>query len=436
MKIPKDNEILCDPAEDILELTRDELALTVKYLGTALRRFTLACRPGTNRIATDCDTLFFDPVRVIAAYREDPCGLQRTYLHTVLHCLLGHPFRASGKEETLWDFCADLEAESILAELPLPADTDPRAVRRDALLFELEQKIPLLTAEFLYAHYRETRIEPSDLAEPAAWFYRDDHRFWHETGIQAPPERDPSGEGQRAGGLQEEWSRILKMESEQTRSKPESFPEALTQRMPDRMVYKENRYDAFLKRFAVTDEELREDPDAFDVGLYSYGLRLYGNMPLIEPLEYRETEKIKEFVIALDTSGSCRGEPIRAFLTRTYDIIKSAGCFSRKPLLYLLQADDRIRSCRCITCDRDLEEYLQNEKLTGFGETDFRPVFRWVEDQVRLGVLRHLRGLIYFTDGFGTFPDWAPPCESVFAFIKGNNNAAETPPWAVIVEFE
>ena len=33
----------------------------------------------------------------------------------------------------------------------------------------------------------------------------------------------------------------------------------------------------------------------------------YGNLPLIEPLEYRETKKVREFVIAIDTSASCRG---------------------------------------------------------------------------------------------------------------------------------
>ena len=40
------------------------------------------------------------------------------------------------------------------------------------------------------------------------------------------------------------------------------------------------------------------------MGYYAYGLSLYGNMPLIEPLETRETYKIRNFVIVLDTSYS------------------------------------------------------------------------------------------------------------------------------------
>ena len=50
-------------------------------------------------------------------------------------------------------------------------------------------------------------------------------------------------------------------------------------------------YKDFLRRFAVMREEPRLDPDEFDLGYYSYGLRTYGNLPLIEPLESRESKK-------------------------------------------------------------------------------------------------------------------------------------------------
>lgn len=436
MAIRKDNEMICDVSLDILRLARDELTVALKYLSMAFQRLTLICNSDIDGIATDCDAFYFDPDWIIRSYRKDPGNLKRAYLHTVLHCLLGHPFRAFGKEEGLWNFCADLEVECILAELPFPGETGPEAGRRASMLSGLAQEMPVVTAEFLYARYRDAQVAASDLAGPVAWFYKDDHHLWRNVAEEDQSDLSSSGEGSRHIGLQEEWSRILRMEIEKTRGSQETLPGALIQQMPECKQHQKNRYDTFLKRFAVIDEELREDPDAYDFGLYSYGLSLYGNMPLVEPLEYRETEKIRDFVIALDTSGSCKGEPIRAFLTRTYDIIRSTESISQKTRLYLIQADDRIRSCRIIMGDRDMEDYLANEKLMGFGDTDFRPVFRWVEDQLRLGVLRNLRGLLYFTDGFGTYPDWAPPCEAVFAFIKGNNNATEAPTWATKVEFE
>ena len=35
--------------------------------------------------------------------------------------------------------------------------------------------------------------------------------------------------------------------------------------------------------FTVLKEEIEVDPDSFDPVFYSYGMSLYGNMPLIEP---------------------------------------------------------------------------------------------------------------------------------------------------------
>ena len=77
-------------------------------------------------------------------------------------------------------------------------------------------------------------------------------------------------------------------------------------------------YREFLRKFAVFREELTVDPDSFDYNFYTYGLSLYGNMPLIEPLETREVKKVSEFVIVIDTSMSCQGDLVKRFLEETY----------------------------------------------------------------------------------------------------------------------
>lgn len=56
------------------------------------------------------------------------------------------------------------------------------------------------------------------------------------------------------------------------------------------------------------------DPDSFGYTFYSYGLTMYGNMPLIEPQEWKEVQKVEEFVIVIDTSMSCSGELVKKFL--------------------------------------------------------------------------------------------------------------------------
>ena len=58
-------------------------------------------------------------------------------------------------------------------------------------------------------------------------------------------------------------------------------------------------YSSFLKKFAVMGEAMKIDDDEFDYIFYTLGMNMFGNMPLIEPLGYKEVKKIKEFVIAM-----------------------------------------------------------------------------------------------------------------------------------------
>ena len=63
-------------------------------------------------------------------------------------------------------------------------------------------------------------------------------------------------------------------------------------------------YRDFLRKFTVVNEEIKLDMDSYDYIFYTYGLNTYGNVPLVEPLEYKESEKILELAIIVDTSES------------------------------------------------------------------------------------------------------------------------------------
>ena len=63
--------------------------------------------------------------------------------------------------------------------------------------------------------------------------------------------------------------------------------------------------------------------DSFDYIFYTYGLNTYGNIPLVEPLEYKESEKIHDLAIIVDTSESCSDETLRRFLNETFNGIPS-----------------------------------------------------------------------------------------------------------------
>ena len=126
-------------------------------------------------------------------------------------------------------------------------------------------------------------------------------------------------------------------------------------------------YTAFLKKFAVRGEVMRLDPDEFDYVYYTYGLKLYQNMPLIEPLEYREVKRIREFVIAIDTSGSTSGELVQKFVQKTYNVLKSTESFFSKINLHILQCDADIQEDVKITSQEEFDAYLKTMTIKGLG---------------------------------------------------------------------
>ena len=193
------------------------------------------------------------------------------------------------------------------------------------------------------------------------------------------------------------------------------------------------RYDyrEFLRKFAVFREELTVDPDSFDYNFYTYGLSLYGNMPLIEPLESKEVKKVSEFVIVIDTSMSCSGDLVRRFLEETYGILSDSGNFFRKVNIHIIQCDEKVHSDVKITGREELKDYMDSLELYGDGGTDFRPAFAYVEELMENREFENLRGLVYFTDGYGIFPAKMPPYRTAFVFMEQEPEEVDIPAWAM-----
>ena len=190
-------------------------------------------------------------------------------------------------------------------------------------------------------------------------------------------------------------------------------------------------YRKFLRRFAAPREILHADADAFDYIYYTYGLMRYGNMPLIEPPETKEEKRIEDFVIAIDTSMSTSGMLVREFLASTYAILRSADTFTRRLNIHILQCDDELRSDKKITSLEALRRYMEDLPLTCGSATDFRPVFKHVDALLKTGEFANLRGLLYFTDGMGIYPEKRPDYEVAFVLLDEPPLSVKIPPWAV-----
>ena len=133
---------------------------------------------------------------------------------------------------------------------------------------------------------------------------------------------------------------------------------------------------------------------------------------------------------------STSGERVRQFLVCTYAIFRSAGTFTRKVNIRILQCDDRIRADDAIQDLEDLRAYMENFQLTGGSATDFRPVFQHVAKLQEAGAFASLRGLLYFTDGMGVYPEKRTPYETAFILLGEPPLSVKMPPWAIRLVLE
>ena len=202
----------------------------------------------------------------------------------------------------------------------------------------------------------------------------------------------------------------------------------------EKMLLREfGKYDftRYLQRFSSIREEMALDQASFDYIPYYYGLMRYGNMPLLEPLEYTESRKVEELVIAIDTSGSCSLPIVQRFFAEIERILMNRENFFRKMNIHIIQCDSIIQDHTVIRSQEDWKIYRQMLTIRGRGGTNFEPVFRLVEKLRGAGELKHLKGLLYFTDGDGAYPRKEPDYETAFVFTTRKALQFRIPEWIV-----
>lgn len=419
----KDDKKISALAGQILGLAHDDILVHLRFFDTALAELKWQEKPHTGCMASDGQNCYYDPVFILRCYKEEPKYVTRCYLHLLLHCIFSHSFQYDKLDTELWDLAADIAVENVILDMKLPSvalEQDADAARK---LKIMREDIGPLTAERIYRYLRHNPITKQEREECIHLFCRDVHTLWKPR--------------EELAVTMEQWKKI----SERIKADLKSFTKAksgaetleknLEETTRDRYDYSE-----ILKRFTVMGEDITVNDEEFDYIYYTYGLEHYGNLPLIEPLEYKEAHKVREFVIAIDTSASCRGPIVKAFLQKTYSILKGSENFFHKINVHIIQCDNEVQSDTKITCDEDFEKFVQYGKLNGFGATDFRPVFSYIEGLKTGGEFENLKGLIYFTDGYGIYPERMPDYDVIFAFLDEDENRAPVPPWSMKVVLE
>ena len=406
----------------ILVLTRNELYMKMRFMDVALSAFYYVQDFSVDLLATDGETMYFNGQMLGGEYRQNRIEVNRAYLHLVLHCIFRHVFRRNGREELVWNLAADIAVESVIDDWNLQNIRKSQSWIRQRTYRDLKEEIKVFTAEKIYGVLVRWKLSDREMERMAREFTVDDHKYW----AKDEDDEKQSEMNQRWQDISEKMQTDMETFSKEAASNTGHFLDQV--RVENRQRYD---YRSFLRKFAVLKEEVTVDDDSFDYVFYSYGLRLYGNMPLIEPLETKEMKKIEDFVIVLDTSMSCNGSLIRRFLEETYSVLSESESFFRKIQVHIIQCDEKIQDDQVIHDQREMEAYLQDFTIRGFGGTDFRPAFAYVDQLLKMGSFQRLRGLLYFTDGYGMFPAKMPPYDTAFIFMKDDYRDVDVPPWAI-----
>ena len=410
---------------EILQAARNELYMNLPYLDVALCSLRFMPGEGTTMFtATDGEALYYNGSYLADRFLRAGTYVNRLYLHTVLHCLLRHLYKKRGRDGALWDLSCDIAVESILDGLDYPCLAARTALPlRQKTYGELRRELKVLTAEGVYRQLLRRRLPEYELARLQKEFFADDHGLWD-------PENRDDDQRRRQDQQWQDVSGRTQTAMDTVLAGQAAGGEAIYEQV--QVAAREDvDYRAFLRRFAVRREVMEVDGDAFDYIFYTYGLRLYGNMPLVEPPETREQRRIEDFVIAIDTSMSTSGELVRQFLASTYSILRSTETFTRKVNIRILQCDDQLRRDDVICDLEELKAYMDSFQLAGGSATDFRPVFDHVSQLQAQGAFTQLRGLVYFTDGMGVYPQKRPPYETAFIMLQEPPMAVKVPPWAI-----
>lgn len=419
----------CALAAEMLDVVHDELLVTYRFMNRPLAHVPVQVRMDVRTCCTDARQLFFSPGFVLQSFENARPLLARAYAHMVLHCLLRHPFPPADADKMRWTCACDVAVEALLQQLggsAVQVEDDDRDAELARILERAGNQQP--TAHALYVQFEHEGLTNEDLARLDLLFGMDAHDLWWRdelSGVDVA-EADEAAVEQ----LREQWEQVARqtemdLAAEQAGAQDDALSLALSNVDADPMGL-----DELLRQFAAPSEVIQVNPDEFDYVYYTYGLATYGNIPLIEPLEYCETPHIRDFVVAIDTSGSVDERLVRLFVSRACGMLLAENALDVESRVRIMQCDMRVQDECLLASAHDVEAYLDGLELIGRGGTDLRPVFDRIEELIDDGSISDMSGLVYFTDGMGEVPAHAPTYDTAFVFV---DKLGPAPPWATSV---
>lgn len=403
---------------ELMAQDRAKLLIKMPFIGGLLMRLDLVPVRDyrLDTASTDGDSIYAD-IDFYGSLDAD----ERLFVlaHEAWHCALLHFVRRQNRKHRIFNIAADLEIHFVLTDSGLKA---PFVLPHDP-------KWNGLSAEEIY----ERILELDNTAEQTNC----------TTSSQCPNGKSASSRGQNSGHLHrrddgqgfdrhlDKNDSISNDNTEKTAGregigedpdyKP-GFASGVAERCRERLASAAQQYErtrgtlpgnlaGLLESILKPEIDWRELLAQFVTNCYG------GSRRWLPParrhvwqglyLQSQRQERLRA-TVAIDTSGSTwRDLPV--FFSELISLLNSFGGYE----LTVIQCDAKVQSVERFDDSTQIDPN-RKWKAGGFGGTDFRPVFEYIEKHPETDP----NLLIYFTDGYGPAPDRAPSYPVMWLLTK------------------
>ncbi len=357
---------------------RLQLMLRHPYLAAAIARFPLheaSDQHWCQTAATDGYNIFVNS-RFFAGLSEEES--LAVLAHEVLHCILGHMDRRGERHLFGWNVAIDLATNLLLVErgFKLPAGSLCKGKFKGMTAEDIYDRIP---AERRRIYLADGRLDESKKA-----------------GLDV--HLDPNGIlGRQFRGsdfpTEYERRRLRSYLAGELRSKLPRHAAGWIAQEIDLLGRARIPWREILARFI---QGIRLD----DYCMYPFNKKHVWQGLCLPSMR---TPGPAHIVVAVDTSGSMEDDTLASLLAEIDSLRSLITCS-----MTLIQCDDAIRSIKHYEAWEVASADFRRLRFKGRGGTSLVPPFEWIITQGKENPILP-DALVYFTDGFGDFPDREPP---------------------------
>jgi predicted metal-dependent peptidase len=384
-------------ATELVSAARRGLVLDHPFFGVLSLKLDLVESRKVKTFCTDGRKLLFNPEYVANLNRYETLGV---VAHEVLHCANGHVWRRGSRDPKVWNQACDYAINPIVldAGMMLPEGALDGSPYRGMSAEEIYER--LMQQQESQPQGNSSGNGAGQTGQPT----QDDDSCQGGTGEPAQPDGSECGEvvdcaADQMPEMQADWSASVLGAAKQAEAMGK-LPAGMERTVED-IKNPPQDWRSILRRFVQTnarsDYSWRQPNSRYMyAGLY---------MPALQ------SETMPPMVIAVDTSGSIDDLTVSQFAKEIGAIADEV----QPERVYVIYCDAEIHG---------VDVFERGEPVVlapkGYGGTDFRPVFDWIDSE---GISPSC--LVYLTDMAGIYPDTTPD----YPVLWGDTLGAIPAPW-------